>query len=113
MAAATVADLLPFMDGVTCETFNFDDAHPLRNAITEECRDNSELTLRSDVDEELLVILRFRQLVKVSAISVKGPADKGPSSVKVCARMRRSRPRRAEMPWPAAAPARKACDALN
>lgn len=31
---------------------------------------------------ELLVILRFRQLVKVSSIALKAPADKGPSSVK-------------------------------
>ena len=31
---------------------------------------------------ELLVILRFRQLVKVSAIALKAPSDKGPSSVK-------------------------------
>ena len=35
---------------------------------------------------ELLVILRFRQLVKVSAIAIKAPADKGPSSMKVRAR---------------------------
>jgi hypothetical protein len=31
---------------------------------------------------ELLVILRFRALVKVSAFSLKAPQDKGPSSVK-------------------------------
>ena len=31
---------------------------------------------------ELLVILRFRQLVKVSSIAFKAPSDKGPTSVK-------------------------------
>jgi hypothetical protein len=48
MAAADLASLL---DLPSCECFNADDAHPLRNALAEECRDDANLALHSDVDE--------------------------------------------------------------
>ena len=101
--AAAAHDLADLLDLPCCECFNADDDHPLRNALAAECRDDAGLLLESDVDEgaqqrqpsascvgsthaprlaELLVILRFRQLVKVSQIALKAPSDKGPRSVK-------------------------------
>ena len=103
--AAAAHDLAELLDLPCCECFNADDDHPLRNALAAESRDDASLLLESDVDEgaqlrcatlgivcvastdapncaELLVILRFRQLVKVSQIALKAPSDKGPRSVK-------------------------------
>lgn len=48
---SVMEDLLPYLDTVTCECLNAEDAHPLRNALAEECRDDPSLALKSDVDE--------------------------------------------------------------
>jgi len=76
-------DLVEELDTQKCEVLNADSAHPLRHVLSPECRDDGGLVLKSDVDEELLVILRFQSLVKVCAIALRGPVDCGPSSVKV------------------------------
>lgn len=106
-----MTDLLSLVDSPMCECLNADVAHPLRHALSEECRDDTNLVLKSDVDPgtlvglervlgtrtcaaansvvamvvlpELLVIVRFRALVRVSAISILAPSGKGPSSVRV------------------------------
>ncbi len=104
---SAMTDLLSFLELPTCESLNAETEHPLRHVLAEECRDDKQLCLKSDVDPgalplcvawrqaapeltasclraaELLIVLRFRTLVKVSAIAVQAPADKGPSSVRV------------------------------
>ena len=117
-----MTDLLSLVDGPMCECLNADVAHPLRHALSEECRDDANLVLKSDVDPgaprcirgpvaqageltggeltgrtnsvspcgwfvaslpELLVVIRFHALVRVSAISILAPPGKGPDSVRV------------------------------
>jgi hypothetical protein len=45
-----MTDLLSLVDGPMCECLNSDVAHPLRHALSEECRDDGNLVLKSDVD---------------------------------------------------------------
>ena len=45
-----MTDLLSLVDGPMCECLNEDVAHPLRHALSEECRDDANLVLKSDVD---------------------------------------------------------------
>lgn len=49
--AASAHDLVDLLETSTCECFNMDDDHPLRNALAAECRDDASLLLQSDVDE--------------------------------------------------------------
>ena len=50
LASGEMTDLLSLIDGPMCEVLNADVAHPLRHALSEECRDDANLALKSDVD---------------------------------------------------------------
>jgi hypothetical protein len=67
-------DLSALLEMSHCECFNADDAHPLRNALAEECRDDPNLVLNSDVDEGALThdfVARLRRMLKPRADPVR------------------------------------------
>ncbi|KAJ1634257.1 galactose-binding domain-like protein [Pavlovales sp. CCMP2436] len=71
-------DLLEHIELPQCECLNAAKDHTLRH-----CLEQPTLFLQSDCDEELLITLMFRTPVRISAIRVEGPGDKGPSSIRL------------------------------
>lgn len=76
-------DLLEYIDLPSTEGLNVALGKGVDNCLTREKRDEAGLHTESDVDEELLVILRFRVLVKVSSLSISGPAGSAPAALKL------------------------------
>ncbi|XP_028033460.1 thioredoxin-like protein 1 [Bombyx mandarina] len=71
-------DLITFITKSECECLNEADDHPLAQALT-----NDRGYLASYCDEQLIINISFNQLVKLHSIKIKGPADKGPKSIKL------------------------------
>jgi len=74
-------DLLPHLELPQCHCLNASSAHPLRNCLATEARDDAALVLQSDCDEELLLSLRFMTNCRVSAITVEAPAEGAPTGL--------------------------------
>ena len=63
-----------------CECLNESDDHPYDHCLTP-----GGGFLESDCDEQILLNLAFNQAVKIHSLKVKGPADKGPKTVRIFA----------------------------
>mmetsp|Transcript_14766 Transcript_14766/g.36840 ORF Transcript_14766/g.36840 Transcript_14766/m.36840 type:complete len:172 (-) Transcript_14766:473-988(-) len=77
-------DLLDVIDFNSSEVLNSKNANAgLNNCLKQGYRDQDELYLESDADEQLLLNIAFQQKVKLMAIGIKGPAEGGPRRVKL------------------------------
>eukprot|EP00735_Rhodelphis_limneticus_P010178 TRINITY_DN2927_c5_g3::TRINITY_DN2927_c5_g3_i6::g.4661::m.4661 TRINITY_DN2927_c5_g3::TRINITY_DN2927_c5_g3_i6::g.4661 ORF type:complete len:176 (+),score=28.58,sp/Q9SQZ9/PITH1_ARATH/40.26/1e-34,PITH/PF06201.8/2.5e-42 TRINITY_DN2927_c5_g3_i6:42-569(+) len=76
-------DLLSHISLKESECLNETKAHCFRHCIENGLRDDENVYLESDVDEQLLIYIPFIQAVKAQAISIRGPADRAPSRIKV------------------------------
>jgi len=74
-------DLSPFIDRQQSECRNEDDQHNLRNFL------DSQGSLISDCDEQLLIYLQLHQAVKIHSIRIRGPKGKAPKTVKIFANL--------------------------
>ncbi|XP_057960427.1 PITH domain-containing protein At3g04780 [Malania oleifera] len=78
-------DLLSFVYWAGVECLNQSTTHSLSNALQQTERENDDLNLESDADEQLLIYIPFTQVVKLHSILIKGPEDDGPKNVKLFA----------------------------
>ncbi|PNH10353.1 hypothetical protein TSOC_002935 [Tetrabaena socialis] len=77
-------DLLEHIDWSQLECLNEQGLHTATNALKQGYREQDELYLESDTDEQLLLNIRFNQRVKLQSIVIKAiDADKAPKSVKL------------------------------
>ncbi|CAB3257255.1 unnamed protein product [Arctia plantaginis] len=77
-AVAGHMDLATFITKSECECLNEADNHPLAHCLT-----SGGGYLASDCDEQLIINITFNQVVKLHSLKIRGPADKGPKSVKI------------------------------
>ncbi|GBP77382.1 Thioredoxin-like protein 1 [Eumeta japonica] len=77
-AVAGHMDLVTFITKSECESLNESDDHPLTHCLT-----GGGGYLQSDCDAQLIINISFNQLVKLHSLKIKGPADKGPKTVKL------------------------------
>ena len=79
-----MVDLADQIDWSACEVLNAAGSNSLQNIIKEGYRDQEGLLLESDADEQLLITIAFKSLVKIESIRVDAPGDgRAPSSVKL------------------------------
>ncbi|KAF3454335.1 hypothetical protein FNV43_RR04782 [Rhamnella rubrinervis] len=76
-------DLLDFIDWSGVECLNQSTSHSLANALKQGYREDDQLNLESDADEQLLIYLPFTQVIKLHSIAIKGPEEEGPKTVKL------------------------------
>jgi len=72
-------DLFGFITKKDCECLNESDEYPLNGALNS----GGVTYLESDADEQLIINIPFNQPVKLHSLKIKGPADRGPKTVKV------------------------------
>ncbi|CAN6439644.1 unnamed protein product [Victoria cruziana] len=73
-------DLLDFVDWSGVECLNQNTSRSLVNALKQEYREADELYLESDADEQLLIYIPFKQVIKLHSIVIKGPEEDGMGS---------------------------------
>ncbi|XP_012283677.1 thioredoxin-like protein 1 [Orussus abietinus] len=71
-------DLSTFIEKAQCECLNESDDHSLA-----QCLESEDGYLESDCDEQLIISISFRQVVKVHSLKIKAPSDKGPKNIKL------------------------------
>ncbi|CAN6439643.1 unnamed protein product [Victoria cruziana] len=76
-------DLLDFVDWSGVECLNQNTSRSLVNALKQEYREADELYLESDADEQLLIYIPFKQVIKLHSIVIKGPEEDGPRLIKL------------------------------
>ncbi|KMZ57708.1 Thioredoxin-like protein 1 [Zostera marina] len=77
-------DLVNFIDFTEVECLNYVvGSHPLSNALKQVFRDDEDLYLQSDADEQLLMYIPFMQVVKLYSIVIFGSEEDGPRTVKL------------------------------
>eukprot|EP00244_Chara_vulgaris_P010290 TRINITY_DN4679_c0_g1_i4.p1 TRINITY_DN4679_c0_g1~~TRINITY_DN4679_c0_g1_i4.p1 ORF type:complete len:169 (-),score=39.44 TRINITY_DN4679_c0_g1_i4:502-1008(-) len=76
-------DLLDCIDFTSVECLNESPSHTVENALKQGYREADDVYLESDADEQLLIYIPFKQIVKLSAIVFKGPPEEGPRNVKL------------------------------
>ena len=82
-AAATV-DLEDQIFWNGCETLNVKGKNDIRTVMKQGTRDQADLLIESDADEQLLATVRFNQAVKLHSIMIDGPAGgRAPKNVKL------------------------------
>eukprot|EP00199_Chlamydomonas_sp_CCMP681_P003173 CAMPEP_0119108596 /NCGR_PEP_ID=MMETSP1180-20130426/15311_1 /TAXON_ID=3052 ORGANISM="Chlamydomonas cf sp, Strain CCMP681" /NCGR_SAMPLE_ID=MMETSP1180 /ASSEMBLY_ACC=CAM_ASM_000741 /LENGTH=170 /DNA_ID=CAMNT_0007094225 /DNA_START=41 /DNA_END=553 /DNA_ORIENTATION=- len=82
---ASPKDLTDFIDWSAVECLN-QKAGTVVNALKAGYRDQAELFLESDADEQLLLNIPFNNKLKsLQALVIQGPADSGPRSIKLYA----------------------------
>uniref|UniRef100_A0A061S3X8 Pith domain-containing protein n=1 Tax=Tetraselmis sp. GSL018 TaxID=582737 RepID=A0A061S3X8_9CHLO len=69
---SNLTDLLDYIDWSSVECLNQQPGKELSNALKQGYRENDELYLESDTDEQLLIYIPFNQNVKLSKIMIKG-----------------------------------------
>ncbi|EFJ06578.1 hypothetical protein SELMODRAFT_272267 [Selaginella moellendorffii] len=79
------ADLVEFVDWSMVECLNESANHTHANALKKAYREDDELYLESDTDEQLLLYIPFNQVVKLHSVMIKSPADEGPKTVRLFA----------------------------
>ncbi|XP_073115926.1 PITH domain-containing protein At3g04780 isoform X2 [Elaeis guineensis] len=79
------ADLVAFVDWRGVECLNQSTSHSLDNALKQGYRDDDDLHLESDADEQLLIYIPFTQVIKLHSVIIKGPEEEGPKMVKLFA----------------------------
>ncbi|KAJ2518250.1 hypothetical protein H4217_003449 [Coemansia sp. RSA 1939] len=62
------------------DCLNQNDDHPLENVFTE-----GDSVLESDVDEQMIIHVSFRQPIKLHSIMLKAPLDKAPKNIRLFA----------------------------
>ncbi|KAL6558014.1 hypothetical protein OROMI_018364 [Orobanche minor] len=77
-------DLLDFVDWSGVECLNQSGTHSLPNALKQDYREDEGLYLESDADEQLLIYIPFKQVIKLHSIAIKGQ-EEGPKTVKLFA----------------------------
>ncbi|KAL6560561.1 hypothetical protein OROGR_004120 [Orobanche gracilis] len=80
----SLVDLLDFVDWSGVECLNQSGSHSLPNALKQDYREDEGLYLESDADEQLLIYIPFKQVIKLHSIAIKGP-EEGPKTVKLFA----------------------------
>mmetsp|Transcript_6395 Transcript_6395/g.17061 ORF Transcript_6395/g.17061 Transcript_6395/m.17061 type:complete len:168 (+) Transcript_6395:75-578(+) len=79
-------DLCDYISYQSLECLNQRPEKPAGNALKQGYRDQEDLVLESDADEQLLLNIEFGQKLKhVSSMVIKGPADSGPKRIKLYA----------------------------
>ncbi|KAL4200185.1 hypothetical protein AMTRI_Chr03g148450 [Amborella trichopoda] len=78
-------DLVDFVDWSGVECLNQNTGHSLVNALKQGYREDEGLYLESDADEQLLIYMPFKQVIKLHSILIKGPEEDGPRMVKLFA----------------------------
>ncbi|XP_073027135.1 PITH domain-containing protein At3g04780 [Primulina eburnea] len=78
-------DLLDFVDWSGVECLNQSGSHSLPNALKQGYREDDDLNLESDADEQLLIYIPFLQVIKLHSVVIKGPEEEGPKTVKLFA----------------------------
>ena len=77
-------DLLEHIDFTTLECLNEAPNHGAALALKQGYREQDELFLESDTDEQLLLNIRFHQRVRLHSIVIKAIEDaKAPKTVKL------------------------------
>ncbi|KAE9611968.1 hypothetical protein Lal_00048936 [Lupinus albus] len=76
-------DLLDFIDWSSVECLNQSSTHSLPNALKQGYREDDDLHLESDADEQLLLYIPFNQVIKLYSIVIIGPEEEGPKTVKL------------------------------
>ena len=84
--AAAMTDLEEEIKWDGCELLNSN--HSLVNVLKQGQRDQSELVVQSDADEQLLLTIRFKTAVKVHSLLIDGRGANAPKEVKVFANAR-------------------------
>ncbi|XP_073115935.1 PITH domain-containing protein At3g04780 isoform X7 [Elaeis guineensis] len=69
------ADLVAFVDWRGVECLNQSTSHSLDNALKQGYRDDDDLHLESDADEQLLIYIPFTQVIKLHSVIIKGPEE--------------------------------------
>merc|ERR1712205_129174 len=73
-------DLVEEIEWTSVECLNQDDSFPAENALKSGLRDQDQMLLKSDADEQLLLTVPFKQLVKLHSLRVVAPVgDTAPS----------------------------------
>ena len=81
---AAMVDLADHIDWGSCEVLNAAGSSSLQSVLKHGLRDQQEMLLESDADEQLLIKIAFDGLVKVESLQVDAPGDgRAPSSVKL------------------------------
>ena len=79
-----MVDLADHIDWSACEVLNAAGSSSVRNVLEQGLRDQQEMLLESDADEQLLIKIAFTSLVKIDSLQVDAPGDgRAPSSVKL------------------------------
>ena len=81
-AAATV-DLEDQIFWNGCETLNVKGKNDISMVMKQGPRDQADLLIESDADEQLLATVRFNQAVKLHSIMIDGPEGRAPKDVKL------------------------------
>ncbi|KAJ3400969.1 hypothetical protein HDV05_000752, partial [Chytridiales sp. JEL 0842] len=76
-ALAGHSDITSFITVNQIECLNQSDAHGVKNIFTK----NNQF-LESDVDEQLIIVIPFNQVVKLHSIKLSAPLDKAPKTIR-------------------------------
>lgn len=70
---AAMVDLVDEIDWSACEVLN--GSGSLQNILKQGLRDQEQMLLESDADEQLLVTIAFKTLVKIESLQLTAPGD--------------------------------------
>eukprot|EP01024_Parvocaulis_polyphysoides_P041902 TRINITY_DN3843_c0_g1_i1.p1 TRINITY_DN3843_c0_g1~~TRINITY_DN3843_c0_g1_i1.p1 ORF type:complete len:182 (+),score=17.01 TRINITY_DN3843_c0_g1_i1:31-576(+) len=76
-------DLVNQIDFSQVECLNQKQDSNIKNALRAESRNDSELVLESDADEQLLIHIPFQSGLAIGGFLIQGPSDSGPKKVKI------------------------------
>jgi len=72
-------DLFGFICKKDCECLNESDEYQLNGCLNS----GGASYLESDADEQLIINIPFNQPIKLHSLKIKGPADRGPKTIKI------------------------------
>ena len=81
---AAMVDLADHIEWSSSEVLNAAGSSSLQNVLKQGMREQKEMLLESDADEQLLLKIAFKSLVKIESLLVDAPADgRAPLSLKL------------------------------
>mmetsp|Transcript_37047 Transcript_37047/g.51096 ORF Transcript_37047/g.51096 Transcript_37047/m.51096 type:complete len:164 (+) Transcript_37047:41-532(+) len=83
---ASGSELIELIDASKATCLNESEDHPFVPGMLTNSSYSGKL--ESDADEELLIFIPFKQLVRLTGIAIRGPLDQGPATVKLFAGQR-------------------------